>query len=355
MTTVYDKAKWHFGGDYPKDLPVEQAYVHTGMFYGWLVDQKLLSQWAEDDFSDDIDKFRQRTITGPKLYAVFDGVLADDMLNDEGNEFAGFYYEGKEKLNFLDDYSGLFGKDQPSLYHVDDTWENYEKLKQLVDERYGEWKRTRGAQPFARPLTKTAATNEVLERLVEPLAKHGFSYLKSKQAFSRKKEPFRARISFHVIDWDHFEIEIWVGLRSEQIETVHKKFHPATKSDSLTVYKRLCDANAELIRVKVQTDQDLDNAAQQLLENIEQYAFPFFEQYKSIAAIDEAINLDPLSVCKVCNHDQTRARLGVITATLIGRADLDELVRKYRQELGRIHKDFLAEFDDFLNQYGVKH
>jgi len=29
---VYDKAKWHYGGDYPKDLPIEQAFVHTGMF-----------------------------------------------------------------------------------------------------------------------------------------------------------------------------------------------------------------------------------------------------------------------------------------------------------------------------------
>src|ERR1700754_3717545 len=29
---VFDKAKWHFGGDFPEDLDAFQGYVHTGMF-----------------------------------------------------------------------------------------------------------------------------------------------------------------------------------------------------------------------------------------------------------------------------------------------------------------------------------
>src|SRR5262245_8270187 len=31
---VYDKAKWHFGGDFPEELDEFQGYIHTGMFLG---------------------------------------------------------------------------------------------------------------------------------------------------------------------------------------------------------------------------------------------------------------------------------------------------------------------------------
>jgi len=29
---VYDKAKWHYEGDYPKGLQRKQAFVYTGLF-----------------------------------------------------------------------------------------------------------------------------------------------------------------------------------------------------------------------------------------------------------------------------------------------------------------------------------
>ena len=31
---VYDKAKYHYGGDFPEDLPDEQAFVHTDLYLG---------------------------------------------------------------------------------------------------------------------------------------------------------------------------------------------------------------------------------------------------------------------------------------------------------------------------------
>ena len=46
---VYDKAKYHYGGNYPDDLPDEQAFVHTGMFLGWILDHDLYApQFWED-------------------------------------------------------------------------------------------------------------------------------------------------------------------------------------------------------------------------------------------------------------------------------------------------------------------
>jgi hypothetical protein len=40
---VYDKAKYHYDGKFPPELPTEQAFVHTGLYLGWLVDLNLYS------------------------------------------------------------------------------------------------------------------------------------------------------------------------------------------------------------------------------------------------------------------------------------------------------------------------
>ncbi|WP_242246744.1 hypothetical protein [Bacillus cereus group sp. BfR-BA-01523] len=29
QTIIYDKAKYHYEGDFPQELPMEQAFVHT--------------------------------------------------------------------------------------------------------------------------------------------------------------------------------------------------------------------------------------------------------------------------------------------------------------------------------------
>jgi hypothetical protein len=40
---------------------------------------------------------------------------------------------------FLHDYEATFpGKE--SLYFVEDTWENYFKIKEVIDQRYHEWR-----------------------------------------------------------------------------------------------------------------------------------------------------------------------------------------------------------------------
>ena len=62
------------------------------------------------------------------------------MLNDEGNAFSSFYFDFS-KGQFLSDYEEVLGGELPSLYHVQDTWENYAKLKKRIDQRYEKWKR----------------------------------------------------------------------------------------------------------------------------------------------------------------------------------------------------------------------
>jgi hypothetical protein len=136
--TLYDKAKWHYEGDYPRDIPEENAYTHSGMFLAWLTDKNLLASTFIEDFQTEIQQLRERNITPGRLFQIVDGVLASDMLNEESNAFAKSYFNGDQ---YLSDYHELLAKQLPSFYHVPDTWENYDKLKERIDQRYSEWKK----------------------------------------------------------------------------------------------------------------------------------------------------------------------------------------------------------------------
>ena len=139
-TIVYDKAKYHYQGDFPEDLPIDQAFVHTGMFLGWIIERNLCSQEFEEESQDEIKQFKLRQMTGTEIYMNWDGVLADDMLNDEGNQFTMYYFNHDEDWKYINDYSNVFIDEGETLYHVQDTWDNYFKLKEVIDNSYNFWK-----------------------------------------------------------------------------------------------------------------------------------------------------------------------------------------------------------------------
>jgi len=140
--TVYDKAKYHYGGNYPKGLSKARAFVHTGMFLGWIIDHDLYSDLFKEESPDLIAAFKNRQITGAQVYKKWDGTLTNEMLSDEGDEFAQYYFYF-EKGGYIYDYEELLGKGLPTIYHVEDGWQNYEKLKRHIDSIYDEWKERR--------------------------------------------------------------------------------------------------------------------------------------------------------------------------------------------------------------------
>jgi hypothetical protein len=142
---VYDKAKYHYGGDYPEGLPDEQAFVHTGLYLGWIVDRGLYSRTFAAESAELIARFRAREVTGPEVYEWWDGCLIDDMLSEEGNAFSQAYFDF-DRGQFLADYEELLAGDLPTLYHVANTWENYHRLRERLDERYDAWTRGRGGE-----------------------------------------------------------------------------------------------------------------------------------------------------------------------------------------------------------------
>ncbi len=133
---VYDKAKWHFGGDFPKDLPPYQGYVHIGLFLGWALDRGLEGALIRRDFADELSSYRAGKITATRLLQITDGVLDDQLLSEEGNRFAESYYEA----SYLSEYCDLF-PDAATCYHVQDTVDNARIVKVALDSRYEAWKK----------------------------------------------------------------------------------------------------------------------------------------------------------------------------------------------------------------------
>ncbi|MCR8657813.1 DUF7832 domain-containing protein [Paenibacillus endoradicis] len=133
--TAYDKAKYHYENDFPNELSQDQAYVHIGFFLGWLIEKDLCSEEFLEDFIEDIEAFKARKLTSPQLLKKAAGVLASDMLSEEGNAFTESGYDSymSDYLYFLDQ------EDAESVYHVPDTWENYEMIRERLDEEYEIW------------------------------------------------------------------------------------------------------------------------------------------------------------------------------------------------------------------------
>jgi len=143
---AYDRADWHYGADYPEDLPPENGGTHIGMFLAWAILNSLEGEEHHADCPGSLLAVRARQMTGREfLFRECDEKFWDVDLNDEGNAFAKHYYaasEGKGGLYF-EDYERVLTSDLPSIYHVEDSWDNYDKLAPVISQRFDEWRRTR--------------------------------------------------------------------------------------------------------------------------------------------------------------------------------------------------------------------
>jgi hypothetical protein len=136
----YDDASWHSGGNFPKDLPAKAGATHTGMFVAWALLSGLSGEIHTVDFPADIPALRNRSITpGAFFLASCDGKFTDEDLSDEGNDFAAAYFD-LQKGKYIADYEAIFGKDGLTIYHVADSWENYDRIAPRLADRLSAWR-----------------------------------------------------------------------------------------------------------------------------------------------------------------------------------------------------------------------
>lgn len=141
--TVFDKAKWHINDKFPSELDHYQSYVHTGLYIAWLIDNDFLEPDFKVDHVVSIQKHQDRTVSPTEFYeSELDGVFDAEGLTQEAIKFTSDYFNF-DKGEYLTDYlSTLDPSDKmPSLFHIADTWENYDCLKPILDSRFEDWKK----------------------------------------------------------------------------------------------------------------------------------------------------------------------------------------------------------------------
>ncbi|WAC64048.1 hypothetical protein OVA13_04500 [Pseudoxanthomonas sp. SL93] len=133
----YDDASWHYGGNFPSDLPDSAGATHTGMFLVWAVLAGLGGELFTVKEPELVRELRGRTTTpGAFFLRVCDGKLTNEDFSDRGNEFAVAYYEDGQ---FLADYEATLGSGLATPYHVPDTWESFDALRPRLDQRLARW------------------------------------------------------------------------------------------------------------------------------------------------------------------------------------------------------------------------
>jgi hypothetical protein len=137
-----DRADWHYGGDYPKELPTENAGTHIGMFINWIIDNDLIGTVHLQDSKQGIEDVKTKKINGRDfLFEYCDEKFWADDLSEEGLEFTKNYYQNPNDLEepygqYIDDYEKILGTDFESLYEVPNTWENYAVMAEKIDSVY---------------------------------------------------------------------------------------------------------------------------------------------------------------------------------------------------------------------------
>jgi tetratricopeptide (TPR) repeat protein len=149
-----DRADWHYDGKYPKDLPHQNAATHIGMFLAWIIFNGLESEEAASQSGAAIEKVRRRLTTGGQLLMnEFDGKFLETVLSDRGWAFTQAYYEGVDDEPYgqylMDFVEATDDADLPSAYHVEDSWENYDRVAAYIDAAYAYWTST-GRRPPSR-------------------------------------------------------------------------------------------------------------------------------------------------------------------------------------------------------------
>jgi hypothetical protein len=136
---------WHYGGQFPRGLDSLCGGTHIGMFLAWIILHNLIGEEHLTDSIEELVAVRERRMTGRDfLVQQCDEKFWDSDLNDEGLRFTRAYYVGEDKslAGYSRDYERMLAFALPSAYHVQDTWENYDRLAPAIDSAYRHWKTT---------------------------------------------------------------------------------------------------------------------------------------------------------------------------------------------------------------------
>ncbi|MEW6711523.1 MAG: hypothetical protein AB1403_17000 [Candidatus Riflebacteria bacterium] len=135
---AYDKIKWHADGEFPDDVPQENAGTHIGMFLAWCFQQGWAGKFHLENEPEAVKAVIDGNMTGRRFLETYcDGTFNEEDLNEEGNTFAENYYATDD---YEEDYGQAFiRKNTPTIYHVNDDRVSYERIAKILDKRRKQW------------------------------------------------------------------------------------------------------------------------------------------------------------------------------------------------------------------------
>ena len=139
---AYDRADYDYSTE-EQPLPKGHAATHIGMFLAWAALHGLLNDYHEQHSARLVGQLRARQITGRQFFqAACQEQFAEKDLNVQGNAFAESYYRDSagQRGAYFADYKQVLAARLPSFWHVADTWDNYEKLAPVINQRFETWK-----------------------------------------------------------------------------------------------------------------------------------------------------------------------------------------------------------------------
>ena len=138
---AYDRMDWHFGSEnFPSELNDDNAGTHIGMFIAWVIRRDLIGELHLKESVESISKVKSRQMTGTEFLKLeCDEKFWEDDLNDKGKAFAQYYYGANM---YYEDYGSILSDELSSVFHVIDSWDNYEKLALKLDEQFNKWQET---------------------------------------------------------------------------------------------------------------------------------------------------------------------------------------------------------------------
>lgn len=146
-----DRADWHYGGDFLEELQEENGGTHIGMYLTWIIENNLIGQMHIEDSKEGINAVKERRITGRDfLFDYCDGKFWEDDLSDQGLKFTNYYYHDKagEMGLFIEDYYDILASEYETIYHVPNTWENYDMFSVKISEAYNNWLNKKAKKPW---------------------------------------------------------------------------------------------------------------------------------------------------------------------------------------------------------------
>ena len=133
-----DRADWHYGGDFPNDLPIENGATHIGMYLTWIIKNNLQSEFLDEEMPEAINDLRKRKISGRDFLLDYcDEKFTEEELSEEGLAFTEDYYSE----DYISDYEATLADGLASIYYVENSWENYDKIAPAISKRFNEWKK----------------------------------------------------------------------------------------------------------------------------------------------------------------------------------------------------------------------